>query len=111
MFSDVRLLLQLKNASELCRFLQKYLECFCLLGTQFEHKRSDFFEIIKKWQLIDEEVSFMPEFHQNDFTVIFQPFLLDVDVPKINENQTDFSYMSQDCFHVSQKMSAAGIVN
>lgn len=45
----------------------------------------------------------MPEFHaRNDFEVTLHPFLDLTDIPKDASGSTDFSYMSTDCFHLSQ---------
>ena len=38
-----------------------------------------------------------------DFTINIQPFLNKIVFPRLPNNVTDFSYMSTDCFHLSQK--------
>ncbi|XP_072313550.1 phospholipase B1, membrane-associated [Eucyclogobius newberryi] len=40
--------------------------------------------------------------HQN-FTVVLQPFLREVFLPKLQDGRPDRSYFSPDCFHLSQK--------
>lgn len=45
----------------------------------------------------------MPEFHdRNDFEVTFHPFLDLTDIPRDANGDTDYRYMSKDCFHLSQ---------
>ncbi|XP_010140270.1 PREDICTED: phospholipase B1, membrane-associated, partial [Buceros rhinoceros silvestris] len=39
----------------------------------------------------------------DDFTVVMQPFLINVDVPKTEEGLPDKSFFAPDCFHFSQK--------
>ncbi|NXR02993.1 PLB1 Phospholipase, partial [Sagittarius serpentarius] len=39
----------------------------------------------------------------DDFTVVMQPFLTNVNVPKTQEGLPDSSYFAPDCFHFSQK--------
>ncbi|KFQ12613.1 Phospholipase B1, membrane-associated, partial [Leptosomus discolor] len=39
----------------------------------------------------------------DDFTVVMQPFLMNVNIPKTEEGLPDKSYFSPDCFHFSQK--------
>nr|XP_021145178.1 phospholipase B1, membrane-associated isoform X1 [Columba livia]XP_021145179.1 phospholipase B1, membrane-associated isoform X1 [Columba livia] len=39
----------------------------------------------------------------DDFTVVLQPFLLNVSMPKTQEGFPDTSYFAPDCFHFSQK--------
>ncbi|XP_075893580.1 phospholipase B1, membrane-associated-like [Nelusetta ayraudi] len=40
---------------------------------------------------------------RSDFTVVIQPFLRDIVVPKLPDGRPDRSYFSPDCFHLSQK--------
>ncbi|XP_068574153.1 phospholipase B1, membrane-associated-like isoform X2 [Cebidichthys violaceus] len=39
----------------------------------------------------------------NNFTVVLQPFLREVVLPKLEDGRPDRSYFSPDCFHLSQK--------
>ncbi|KAM9297857.1 phospholipase B1, membrane-associated [Morus bassanus] len=39
----------------------------------------------------------------DDFTVVMQPFLMNVNMPKTQEGLPDSSYFAPDCFHFSQK--------
>ncbi|XP_028941137.1 phospholipase B1, membrane-associated, partial [Antrostomus carolinensis] len=39
----------------------------------------------------------------DDFTVVVQPFLMNVNMPKTQEGLPDSSYFAPDCFHFSQK--------
>lgn len=53
----------------------------------------------------------MSEFDsKDDFTVVVQPFDLDITFPMLKNGQTDFSYLSTDCFHFSQKGYARGMI-
>ncbi|XP_064504502.1 phospholipase B1, membrane-associated [Pseudopipra pipra] len=40
---------------------------------------------------------------KDDFTVVMQPFLTNMDMPKTQEGWPDDSYFAPDCFHFSQK--------
>lgn len=45
-----------------------------------------------------------PELHdKEDFTVVMQPFVVDIALPAKPDGLTDFSLLSADCFHFSQK--------
>jgi hypothetical protein len=52
------------------------------------------------------------QYNSNDsFAVVGQPFLVDATVPSKKTAKgeiTDFSFLSEDCFHFSQKTHAAG---
>lgn len=57
-----------------------------------------------RWQRQVEEVVKLPEFHdRNDFEVNLHPFLEKTDIPRDSQGRTDYTYMSTDCFHLSQK--------
>jgi hypothetical protein len=61
-----------------------------------------------------ERVSFLPELHTNDFTVVYQPFFKDASVFYQNDNKADLTLMAIDCVHLSQKghaVSANGLWN
>lgn len=49
------------------------------------------------------------EFNRDDFTINIQPFTRKLEFPTIN-GITDYSYMSFDCFHLSQKGYALATV-
>ncbi|XP_014116844.1 PREDICTED: phospholipase B1, membrane-associated [Pseudopodoces humilis] len=40
---------------------------------------------------------------KDDFTVVMQPFMTDMEMPKTQEGWPDASYFAPDCFHFSQK--------
>ncbi|NXG22658.1 PLB1 Phospholipase, partial [Grallaria varia] len=40
---------------------------------------------------------------KDDFTVVIQPFITNMDMPKTQEGQPDDTYFAPDCFHFSQK--------
>lgn len=61
-----------------------------------------------------ERISFMSEFHTDDFTVVYQPFFKDASVYYQKDTKPDLSIMAIDCVHLSQKghaVSANGIWN
>jgi len=45
---------------------------------------------------------------KEDFAIVLQPFLSKSRIPKLLNGKTDFSYVSTDCFHFSQRGSAIG---
>ncbi|XP_043513435.1 phospholipase B1, membrane-associated-like isoform X1 [Frieseomelitta varia] len=91
-------------------FLKCYLTttfgCPCLLALQFRDQRQEYYEILQRWQEIDEEVADYPEFHRNDFTIVVSPVLKHTKLPRTEDGHTDLSYLSADCFHLSQKSNA-----
>lgn len=59
-----------------------------------------------RWQELEEEVVNYSEFHRNDFTVVSLPTLKHAKVPIAKDGFADLSYLSADCFHLSQKSNA-----
>lgn len=97
----------LENQPKQC-FTFHSVECPCLYGTRFKNKVHQYYEANVKLQKVNEEVAAMDEFQTKDFAVVLQPFSTHPDLPRTSDNLTDYSYMSYDCFHLSQKMNAAG---
>lgn len=63
-------------------------------------------KLMKKWQNLEAEIGNSEEFDNEEFTVVVQPFTLDFFLPNTKEGVTDYSYLSEDCFHMSQKGNA-----
>lgn len=81
-----------------------HFECPCVFGLAYDLVRDHYFDIMERWQDVVREVADMAEFNsRNDFTVINQPFLENVQFPRLPNGNHDFTYMSVDCFHLSQK--------
>ncbi|KOX78275.1 Phospholipase B1, membrane-associated, partial [Melipona quadrifasciata] len=81
-------------------FLKCYLTttffCPCLFALQFRDQRQKYYEILQRWQEIEEEVVDYPEFHRNDFTVVVSPILKHVKIPLAEDGYIDLSYLSAD---------------
>lgn len=95
-------------------YLARPIECSCLFGVKFSADRNLFRKLEREFVQLMERVSFMPELHTDDFTVVYQPFFKDASVFYVNDKQPDLSIMAIDCVHLSQKghaVSANGIWN
>lgn len=68
---------------------------------EFHDREVNFEELIQEFTL----TSF---FLFQDFTINVQPFARKVVFPELPNGLTDFTYMSHDCFHLSQKGYALG---
>lgn len=63
---------------------------------------------------ISKYFSYLPEFHTEDFTVVYQPFFKDATVFLDHDKKPDMTIMSVDCIHLSQKghaVAANGLWN
>lgn len=80
------------------------VECSCVFGSQFQHMKKQLNTIILSWNELQRNVSNRAEFSDRvDFVVNYQPFAENFSVPRKENGDTDFSYLSLDCFHLSQK--------
>ncbi|XP_076482060.1 phospholipase B1, membrane-associated-like [Bombus vancouverensis nearcticus] len=95
-----------KGRESLRCYVSSMIECSCMFALQFRDQRPEYYELIERWQEIDEEVANYPEFHRNDFTVVILPTLEDAKIPVAEDGFTDLSYLNADCFHWSQKLHA-----
>jgi hypothetical protein len=96
-------------------YLSRPIECSCLYGPAYSRDRDLFRQIERNFVKIMERVSYIPELHTNDFTVVYQPFFRDASVFYDNEfGKADMNVMAIDCVHLSQKghaVSANGVWN
>jgi hypothetical protein len=110
LISDASLLKTFKEVPLACT-ISHLFECPCLFGEATRPKWKRVFKIIKKWQQIDLEIAELPEFHdKDDFTIVSQPFTASITIPLDSRGITDYSYLSTDCFHFSQKGYARGSI-
>lgn len=94
--------------------LARPVECSCIFGSKFNKNFQQLRKMERKLVDIMERVSFMREFHSDNFTVVYQPFFKDASVYYQSDKKPDMSMLSVDCFHLSQKghaISANGIWN
>lgn len=98
-------------------YLSRPIECSCLFGPAYSKMRNLYRKRERAFVKIMERVSYMEEFHTNDFTVVYQPFFRDASVflddGKV-PRKPDMSIMSVDCIHLSQKghaVAANGVWN
>lgn len=95
----------LSNRPPLC-YLTHNIICSCLFGLQYQHLQDRFKQIMSKWQQVDIDVVNDPEFDREDFAAIAQPFSLHYTLHNTEEGLTDYSDLSADCLHLSQKQGA-----
>lgn len=101
--TDMRIIYNMRGKPSKCT-ITNHFECPCVFGLRYDYIREHYFSIMDRWQEIVREVADMTEFTgRNDFTVINQPFLENVQFPRLPNGNHDFTYMSVDCFHLSQK--------
>lgn len=104
---DIKLLVDFTGKPPLCEISHR-VECPCFFGPIITGKHQLFYDIMRKWQAMDAEITNYDEFDLDDFAVVFQPFILNYTFPQTTKGFTDFSILSSDCFHFSQKGHALG---
>ncbi|KAJ8962095.1 hypothetical protein NQ318_018049 [Aromia moschata] len=80
--------------------------CPCLIGLSYQARQKKFLDVMRVWQKLDIEISNSPEFDLDDFTVIPHQFTLNYTFPKTERGTIDYRYLSEDCFHLSEKGQA-----
>lgn len=91
-------------------YVTHIMECPCLFASRFQHMQEYYLELMNEWQRVETEVAAYDEFDTDDFTVVVLPFSINLSIPKTPEGYTDYSFMSEDCFHFSQKGNARGMI-
>ncbi|XP_031370461.1 phospholipase B1, membrane-associated-like [Apis dorsata] len=82
------------------------IACSCLFGLQFQDQRQEYYEVMSRWQKLQEEVANYPEFNRKDFTIIVSPGISNIKITLPEGESSDLPYFSADCFHISQKTHA-----
>ncbi|XP_043797736.1 phospholipase B1, membrane-associated-like [Apis laboriosa] len=95
-----------KGRNSLKCYIMTTFECSCLFALQFRDRRQEYYEIISRWQKLQEEVANYPEFNRKDFTIIVSSGISNIKIPLAEDGFSDLSYFSVDCFHISQKTNA-----
>ncbi|XP_017798889.1 PREDICTED: phospholipase B1, membrane-associated-like [Habropoda laboriosa] len=95
-----------QGRSSLKCYAMTNLECPCLFALQYRDRRPEYYDIMRSWQELEEEIANYEEFQTDDFTVVTLPTLKRVTIPLAEDGYSDVSYLSADCFHVSQKANA-----
>ncbi|XP_050420647.1 phospholipase B1, membrane-associated-like [Adelges cooleyi] len=86
-----------------CEFFN-IMECPCLFARQYKNRLPEFVKTMYLFQQVEKEIVQMEEFkNTEDFTVTLQTFTEHLVFPLTRFNHTDYSYLSADCFHFSQK--------
>lgn len=99
----MKVIYQLRGKPKEC-ISSNHFECPCIFGFKYNGVRQRYFNTIAKWQQVTAEVPELDEFNKkDDFAVINQPFLRQVKFPRVSNGNNDYTYMSVDCFHLSQK--------
>uniref|UniRef100_A0A182ML08 SGNH hydrolase-type esterase domain-containing protein n=1 Tax=Anopheles culicifacies TaxID=139723 RepID=A0A182ML08_9DIPT len=84
-------------------------ECSCWIGklyNQSDSSRERWSKIQDEYIRVEKEIAESAEFRGLDeFAVVYQPWSLNVSM-KMNGKDTDYSLLSYDCFHMSQKGNA-----
>ncbi|XP_073821138.1 phospholipase B1, membrane-associated-like [Musca autumnalis] len=98
---------QIRNVPLQCKFVQTLL-CRCVFSAAHNDTSlriaSEYFT---RWQAIDEYVAALPAFQTQDFTVLYQPFMANAQLPRLPNGDVDLRFFSSDCFHFSQLGHAA----
>lgn len=104
-FSDLKILIEFINRPLQC-YINNLFVCPCLIGERFKRYRENYIELMRKWQDVEMDVANLDEFNTNDFTVVVQPFSRNFVFPTTANGITDYTLLSEDCFHFSQKGNA-----
>ncbi|XP_051166172.1 phospholipase B1, membrane-associated-like [Leptopilina boulardi] len=94
------------NKEPYCQFILE-IECPCFFGPMTNnHNQKELFDIMTRFQLLEEEIANRSEFQRDDFTVVYTPFTVNLSLRNVNDDNIPKSHLSVDCFHISQKTNA-----
>ncbi|XP_015124870.1 phospholipase B1, membrane-associated-like [Diachasma alloeum] len=96
----LKTLVETTGKSKLCALTTNF-NCPCLLGLAWRYRRQEFYETMRRWLSIDEDIGTYSEFQTEEFAVVVQPFTTDIKLPRLANGISDYRYLSADCFHLS----------
>ncbi|XP_021926394.1 phospholipase B1, membrane-associated-like isoform X2 [Zootermopsis nevadensis] len=106
---QLRIIQDFKGKSALCALIND-VECPCLFGLRWQHLKDNFTQIMRDVQKTDLELATSGRYNsKDDFAVVGHRFLTEATIPNKRTPRgdvTDFSFLSEDCFHFSQKTHA-----
>ncbi|XP_054259346.1 phospholipase B1, membrane-associated-like [Macrosteles quadrilineatus] len=102
-----KIITKFKGVRPLCQLTHNF-ECPCLFGLAYQHRQREFLQLMDLWQLAEFKVASDLRYqNSDDFAVVAQPFTFNISFPirrdRLGNILTDFTYLSEDCFHFSQK--------
>lgn len=83
----------------------RLFQCTCFEGQLYSQHKKLYRKLELEYRTIFQRVARRPEFHRNDFTVVFQPFGVNATI-FMKDNKPDINLMAVDCLHLSQKGQA-----
>ena len=80
--------------------LAQPIECSCLFGPAYSKERELYRQLERKFVKIMERVSYLPELHNDQFTVVYQPFYKDASVFYLKDGKADLKIFQVCFFHL-----------
>ncbi|XP_065222849.1 phospholipase B1, membrane-associated-like [Planococcus citri] len=104
---NLKALVNFEYFPPVCELLHKF-ECPCLFTLQHKPRYQEYVQTMDGWQRVEEEVANDERFKtKEDFAVVLQQFTKNITFPPKRQPNgqvlTDLTYLSDDCFHFSQK--------
>jgi len=98
------------NKGLICKTLHKF-GCKCAAYPDSSSDERHLVEFTKEYQQgIEDLVNSKAYYGREDFTVVVQPFMKDMAIPKTPKGDVDLTYFAPDCFHLSTKGHTAASI-
>ena len=99
------------NKGLLCSTLHHFV-CDCAAFPKSTEQEIELKNLYKNYQQLTEELVASDRYKQKreDFAVVIQPFMKNLELPKKANGQIDFTYFAPDCYHLSLKGHALAAI-
>ena len=84
-------------------FYVRSYACKCALYPKDETAEKEFINLHEQYVNFTRDLVNSNRYEREDFTVVFQPFLQEMELPRNSSGELDLSYYSPDCLHFSRK--------
>ena len=90
------------NEGLICKLLHKF-ECPCAAFPENDEEKKELEKVFNEYVANTHALINSNRYERDDFTVVIQPFMEDMQIPRTNKGKADLSYFAPDCFHFSRK--------
>ncbi len=101
--------IQSLNEGLICKVLHHF-ECPCAAYPKDANEEKILKETFEQYVNYTLNLVDSNRYEKDDFTVVVQPFMEDMQVPRTQKGDVDLSYFAPDCFHFSRKGHAQSAI-
>jgi len=97
------------NEGLICSLLHHF-ECPCAAYPENDEAKKELAQVFQEYVTNTHNLINSNRYEKDDFTVVIQPFMEEMEIPQTPKGKADLSYFAPDCFHFSRKGHAQSAI-